>query len=470
MEYFEFLRQLNVIEEDIKDQIRKLEGLRSAENLSTGQLRIAQSEGRINEGRDGRIISIDLSEKDQKALDQYKADLESISNEITTIEDKIARTERLKQYPTVLASEWERLKLETGAYNEELDDLLQKLNTEIEGLDNDSPSLPTGYDPTNSARVKELGNIINERLQFDKKIDQLQLAAARSTGNELVAIEVDYQQQVDAIKNNELITAQQRHEALLLLEQTHKNKLRTLNEKEAQDQIQLDREVAQLRYNLQAQSQQALYSLQQGFAEENKTIAIAMLAVEKGLAIAQVLKSGALASGEAQLLAAKYAAASITPLGPNPVAIAAAANAQAQVANIGRITALTVAAIGAEAVGQGASILTSGEGTSSVSSGGNVGRVGYRGFDSTSPNFSNPSPSGLNNINSSNSVSAKEAREIRITDGFGNMRMLTPKEQIKNKLNALEEQGNKLLAEEKYELFAELKEIYEKYKQEYDRL
>lgn len=56
------------------------------------------------------------------------------------------------------------------------------------------------------------------------------------------------------------------------------------------------------------------------------------------------------------------------------------------------------------------------------------------------------------------------------TDGFGNMRMLTPKEQIKNKMDALEEQGNELLAEEKYELFAELKEIYEKYKQEYDRL
>lgn len=56
------------------------------------------------------------------------------------------------------------------------------------------------------------------------------------------------------------------------------------------------------------------------------------------------------------------------------------------------------------------------------------------------------------------------------TDGFGNIRNITPKELIKQKMDAIEDQGRKLLEAEKYELFAELKEIYEKYKQEYDRL
>lgn len=56
------------------------------------------------------------------------------------------------------------------------------------------------------------------------------------------------------------------------------------------------------------------------------------------------------------------------------------------------------------------------------------------------------------------------------TDGFGNIRNITPKELIKQKMIAIEDQGRKLLEAEKYELFAELKEIYEKYKQEYDRL
>ena len=55
-------------------------------------------------------------------------------------------------------------------------------------------------------------------------------------------------------------------------------------------------------------------------------------------------------------------------------------------------------------------------------------------------------------------------------DAFGNARTITPKDKIKEKLDALEIQGNKLLEQEKYELFIELKEINEKYKQEYDRL
>ena len=57
-----------------------------------------------------------------------------------------------------------------------------------------------------------------------------------------------------------------------------------------------------------------------------------------------------------------------------------------------------------------------------------------------------------------------------VMDQFGNSRQLSPKEILKAKLDAFEIQGAKLLEEEKYELFAELKEIYEKYKQEYDRL
>lgn len=56
------------------------------------------------------------------------------------------------------------------------------------------------------------------------------------------------------------------------------------------------------------------------------------------------------------------------------------------------------------------------------------------------------------------------------TDGFGNIKNNGPKELIRQKMIALEKQGRRLLEEEKYELFAELKEIYEKYKQEYDRL
>ena len=57
-----------------------------------------------------------------------------------------------------------------------------------------------------------------------------------------------------------------------------------------------------------------------------------------------------------------------------------------------------------------------------------------------------------------------------VMDDFGNSRQLTPKELLKIKLDAFELQAEKLLEQEKYELLIELKELYEKYKQEYDRL
>ena len=66
-------------------------------------------------------------------------------------------------------------------------------------------------------------------------------------------------------------------------------------------------------------------------------------------------------------------------------------------------------------------------------------------------------------------INAEELHNYEI-DGFGNIKHTSAKELIGEKLNKLEEQGRKLLAEEKYELFAELKQIYDKYKQEYDRL
>ena len=74
-------------------------------------------------------------------------------------------------------------------------------------------------------------------------------------------------------------------------------------------------------------------------------------------------------------------------------------------------------------------------------------------------------------IHQANVSDNNDAEEIAfIMDSFGNSRQLTQKELIKQKIEAIEEQGRQLLEEEKYELFAELKEIYEKYKQEYDKL
>tara|TARA_R110001606_G_scaffold68951_2_gene157567 strand:- start:8259 stop:8540 length:282 start_codon:yes stop_codon:yes gene_type:complete len=55
-------------------------------------------------------------------------------------------------------------------------------------------------------------------------------------------------------------------------------------------------------------------------------------------------------------------------------------------------------------------------------------------------------------------------------DRFGNIKNVSPKEVLYMQLQQLDEQREKLLTNEKYELLIELEEIYEKIKKEHDRL
>jgi hypothetical protein len=55
-------------------------------------------------------------------------------------------------------------------------------------------------------------------------------------------------------------------------------------------------------------------------------------------------------------------------------------------------------------------------------------------------------------------------------DEFGNVKYFDRKEIIKLQLKQLNEQREKLLNDEKYELLIELEEIYDKLKKEYDKL
>ena len=66
-------------------------------------------------------------------------------------------------------------------------------------------------------------------------------------------------------------------------------------------------------------------------------------------------------------------------------------------------------------------------------------------------------------------MTAEEFHQYQ-TDGFGNIRHKSPKEVILDKMNDIAAKANKYLEQEKYELVQELKELYERYKKEYDRL
>ena len=60
-----------------------------------------------------------------------------------------------------------------------------------------------------------------------------------------------------------------------------------------------------------------------------------------------------------------------------------------------------------------------------------------------------------------------------VIDAFGNVKFAqeyTQKELLEEQMLQLKDTAKKLLAEEKYELLQELKEIYEKIKKEYDNL
>lgn len=108
------------------------------------------------------------------------------------------------------------------------------------------------------------------------------------------------------------------------------------------------------RLNIKKNMNNALLSLAQVLADKNKNIAIALLAIEKGLAIAEVIISGKKEASKASALGAFYSANPLTaPLGASYFAAAGAITAN---------TIATVAAITAQGIGQASSISRAGGG------------------------------------------------------------------------------------------------------------
>lgn len=136
--------------------------------------------------------------------------------------------------------------------------------------------------------------------------------------------------------------------------------------KEMQD---VDKQVANSRVVLERNVLSALTSLSQAFAESNKGLALTILAVEKGIGIAKVVIDGIANAAKATALGNAYLASSITPFGFNPQAIIAAGNAFKQAGIIKTLTALNVAAIAGQGIGEAANILNRGS-RSSTSGGG----------------------------------------------------------------------------------------------------
>lgn len=151
-------------------------------------------------------------------------------------------------------------------------------------------------------------------------------------------------------------------------------------EKRAKMQQQVDRSLAQSRIQLERNVMSALTSLSQAFSKDNKALAIGILAIEKGLAIAQVIVEGIKQFQKAQAAASAWSALGIIP---------AAINAQAQAKKIIALTAVNAAAIAAQGIGEAVSI--SKRGSRSVGAGGtSFGGGEQRGFFTDEPQQREP--------------------------------------------------------------------------------
>lgn len=123
----------------------------------------------------------------------------------------------------------------------------------------------------------------------------------------------------------------------------------------ADAQRALNINIAKTEINTRKMVLSTLSSLAGAFSQENKAVAYALLAIEKGLAIAEVVVDGSKRAAQAANAAAFFSA--------NPLTAALGASYTASAAAIKANTAATVAAIAAQGIGQAASIARAGGAT-----------------------------------------------------------------------------------------------------------
>jgi hypothetical protein len=130
----------------------------------------------------------------------------------------------------------------------------------------------------------------------------------------------------------------------------------------AQAQKALNTDVANIQINTRRMVLSTLSSLAGAFAQENKGIAYALLAIEKGLAIADVIITGKKEAFDATAKGINLSA--------NPLTAALGASYFAAAGAIKANTIATVAAIAAQGIGQASSISRAGGGSGSRGGGG----------------------------------------------------------------------------------------------------
>jgi len=86
--------------------------------------------------------------------------------------------------------------------------------------------------------------MMNEQRRFESQLSTMRISVARTSGDELEALEVEHQARLEEIRNNELINERQRKEALALIEEEFANRRLSLEEQQADEQKRIAEEAA----------------------------------------------------------------------------------------------------------------------------------------------------------------------------------------------------------------------------------
>lgn len=185
-----------------------------------------------------------------------------------------------------------------------------------------------------------------------------------------------------------------------------------LNKLVADNAIEMETLVSDSKIELQKNTISALQSLSQAYANDNKVLAISLLAVEKGLQIAEVVMEGIKRVGQAQALAYVYKAAGLDLL---------AARAQRQAIKIGALTAANALAIAGQGLGEAANISKSGSRGGGTASGGAGGNEKY-GFYGTQQEPIRPVQSNTLELSVSYEDGVDEVIAIKAKNGAKSIR------------------------------------------------
>ncbi|MEQ9309685.1 MAG: hypothetical protein RLN90_09535 [Balneolaceae bacterium] len=402
------------LEEDVKDRLREIKELTDPKNLTQGQIRQATSEGRTNFDRYGNITSVDLA-TDQKEIKKYYESLaESIADEIELLENKIAQPDLLRPLQTIIDKELQESFLQGEKLLNDLDQKLQDFkiedpeSTEMDTFQTESLSEYKKYQEQQQREyAKNLETTYSERQRFESRLSSMRIAVARSTGDELKALEVEKQAKIEEIRNNELISERQRKEALELITQEYANRSVQIAQKEADEKKKLEKEVADEKYRFE----QDVYDAKLNFAS---TLSSSLVGI------------GAVIVGESEKNAKRRfeidKAASYSSAGVNTYLGVTKALASSpppknfiDASAVGIAGGLQIAKIAATKFG------SSGSSNSAQS-------TSFRDFGSSTGEPSFSTPSGRNtpvetgrSTGINNSSLLKEVREIKIVDGFGNI-------------------------------------------------